>query len=139
MIKVARKALRIDGGGGNDHFQIGTTRQQLAQVAEQEIDVQAALVRLIDNDGVVLHQQPILLDFRQQNTISHQLDLGGVADLIVKTHLIADAAAERGFQLLGDTVRHGARRQTARLGMADQPFHPAPQRQTNFRQLSRFT
>ena len=138
IMEVARKALRIDGRRGNDDFQIGTARQQLAQVAEQEIDIQAALVRLIDNDGVILQQQTILLNFRQQDAVSHQLHLRGVADLIVKAHFIADAAAERGFQLLGDAVGDGARRQTTRLRMADQPFNAASQRQTDFWQLSGF-
>ena len=64
-------------------------------------------MRFIDNDGVVLHQQAILLDLRQQNTVGHQLDL------------IADTAARLRLQLLGDTVGHGSRGQTARLGMAD--------------------
>ena len=53
IVEVAREALRIDGGRGDDELQIRAPGQQPLQIAEQEIDVQAALVRLVDDDGVV--------------------------------------------------------------------------------------
>ena len=40
-------------GRGDDHLQVGPARQDLPQVAEQEVDVQAALVRLVDDQRVV--------------------------------------------------------------------------------------
>ncbi len=95
-------------------------------------------MRFIDDQRVVLHQQAVLLNFRQQDTVGHQLDQGIFSHLIVEAHLVADAAAERGFQLVGDAVGDGAGRQAARLGMADQPFHPAPQFQADLRQLGGF-
>ncbi len=76
-------------------------------------------MRFIDNDGVVLHQQAILLDLSQQNTVGHQLDHGVVADVIAKADLIADTAARLRLQLLGDTVGDGSRGQTTRLSMTD--------------------
>ena len=96
-------------------------------------------MRFIDNDGVVLHQQAILLDLRQQNTVGHQLDHGVVADVIAKPDFIADATARLRLQLLGDTVGDGSRGQTTRLGMADQPFQPAAQLHADFWQLGGFT
>ncbi len=96
-------------------------------------------MRFINNDGVVLHQQAVLLDLRQQDTVGHQLDLSGITDLIVKTHLIANAATEAGFQLVGDAIGHGARRQTSWLRMANQPGNAPAQLQTNLRQLGGFT
>ncbi|MDT4836535.1 hypothetical protein FQZ97_702390 [compost metagenome] len=48
------KALRIDGGRGDDHLQVGPLRQDLAQVADQEVDVQAAIDRQILGSCVVL-------------------------------------------------------------------------------------
>ncbi|CCJ85821.1 putative periplasmic protein kinase ArgK and related GTPases of G3E family [Cronobacter dublinensis 582] len=138
VIKVARETLRIDGRRGDDDFQIRALWQQLAQVAQQEVDIQAALVRLIDDDSVVLHQQPVLLDFRQQNTVGHQLNHRVVTDVVAKAHFISDAAARLGLQLFGDAVSDGARSQTTRLGMADKPFHPAAQLHADFRQLGGF-
>ena len=139
IIEMARKTLRIDGRGGDDNFQIRTARQQFFQIAEQKIDVQTAFVRFIDNDGVILHQQTILLNFRQQDTVGHQLHHGVVADVIAKAHLITDASARLRLQLFRDTVRHRSCRQTTRLGVANQPFHSTPQFHTDFRELSGFT
>ena len=135
---MLREAFRVDGRGGDDDFQIRATRQQLFQVAEQEVDVQAALVRFVNDDGVVLHQQAILLDFRQQNTVGHQLDHGVIADVVAESHLITNAATRLRLQLFGNTVGDGARRQTTRLGVANQAFDPAAQLHTDFRQLGGF-
>jgi hypothetical protein len=76
--KVLRKAVRIDGGRGHDDLQVRPARQDLAQVAQQEVDVQAALVRLVDDDGVVGLEQRVGLRLGQQDAVGHQLD-GGVA------------------------------------------------------------
>ena len=79
-------------------------------------------MRFVNDDGVVLHQQAILLDFRQQNTVGHQLDHGVIANVVAESHLVTDAAARLRLQLFGNTVRHGACRQSTRLGVANQPF-----------------
>ena len=54
----------------------GAARQQPLQVAEQEIDVEAALVRLVDDDRVVRAQKRIALRLGQQDAVGHQLDVG---------------------------------------------------------------
>ena len=87
----------------------------------------------IDDDGVVLHQQTILLNFRQQNTVGHQLDHSVVADVIAEADFVANAAARLRLQLFGNTVSDGTRRQTTRLSMTNQPFQPTPQFHTDFR------
>jgi hypothetical protein len=58
---MLREALGIERGRGDDHLEIRPLRQQLAQVAEQEIDVEAALVRLVDDQRVVGRQQRVAL------------------------------------------------------------------------------
>jgi hypothetical protein len=50
---MLRKALGVDGRRGDDDLQVGPARQQLLEIAEQKVDVQAALVRLVDDDRVV--------------------------------------------------------------------------------------
>lgn len=55
--EMAGEALGVDGGRGDDDFQVGTARQQLLEIAQQEVDVQAAFVRLVDDDGVVAAQE----------------------------------------------------------------------------------
>ncbi len=40
-------------------------------MAEQKVDVQAAFVGFIENDGVIFREVRIALRFRQQNAIGH--------------------------------------------------------------------
>ena len=49
----------------------GSTR---LQHAEQEIDVETALVRLVDDQRVVAAQQPVVLQLAQQDAVRHHLD-----------------------------------------------------------------
>ena len=51
--EVARETLRVDGCGGDDDLQIRALRQDALEVAEDEVNVQAAFVRLVDNEGGV--------------------------------------------------------------------------------------
>ncbi|CSB38826.1 Uncharacterised protein [Vibrio cholerae] len=103
---MLREALRVDGRRGDDDFEIGTTRQKLLEIAQDKVDVEAALVRFIDNDGVVLVKETIVLDLRQQDTVSHQFDLSLIRDLIGKANFIAHKATELGFHLFGNAVCH---------------------------------
>ena len=51
--EVLREAFGVDRRGGDDQLQIRALWQQVFQVPQQEVDVQAAFVRLIDDDRVV--------------------------------------------------------------------------------------
>ncbi len=51
------EALGLDGGRGDDDLEVGPAGQQLGQVAEDEVDVEAALVGLVDDDRVVGRQR----------------------------------------------------------------------------------
>ena len=68
---MARKPLGINRCRGDDQLQVWSLWQQLLQIAQQEIDIQAALMRLINNDRVVLAQQRITLSLGQQDAIGH--------------------------------------------------------------------
>ena len=91
-----RTVLRLDGRRGDDHLQVRPARQQLAQVAEQEVDVEAALVRLVEDQRVVAQQPAVALDLGEQDAVGHQLDQGAVADLVGEPDRVADRLAERG-------------------------------------------
>ena len=119
-------------------FKSGRRGSQLFQVAQEEVDVQAAFVCFIDDNRVVGGEITVGLGFCQQDTVGHQLDAGIARGVIGKAHFIADRAADFGFQLFGNPLCHGTRGQTARLGMPDQPRHPAPEFQTNLGQLRGF-
>ncbi|WP_287879597.1 DEAD/DEAH box helicase, partial [Aquitalea sp.] len=74
VAEVCGEALRLDGRGGDDHLQLRALRQQPAQVAEQEVDVEAAFVCLVEDDRVVREQLAVTLDLGEQDAVGHQLD-----------------------------------------------------------------
>ena len=121
------EAFCVYGCRGDDDFQIGAAWQELFQVAQEEVDVQAAFVRFVDDNRVVGGEITVCLGFRQQDAVGHQLDAGIARGVVGEAHFIADRAADFGFQLFGNTLCHGTRGQTARLGMPDQARRPAPE------------
>ncbi len=135
--EVHGEALRIDGRGGNDELEIRSARQQTLQIAEQDIDIEAALVGLVDDQGVVLVEQPILLDLGEQDAVGHQLDRGLRAHPVVEAHLVPDQPAGGPAELLRDPIRQGARGDAPRLGVTDPPGEPASELQTELGQLGR--
>ena len=93
--KMRGKPVGVDGGRGHDDLQVGPAWQDLAQVTEQEVDVQAAFVRLVDDQRVVLAQQRVGLRFGQQDAVGHQLDTGTGAQPVLKAHLESDHVTQR--------------------------------------------
>ncbi|CAN5829299.1 hypothetical protein BH20ACT6_BH20ACT6_08360 [soil metagenome] len=105
------------------------------QVAEQEVDVEAALVRLVDDDGVIAPQQWVALDLGDQDAVGHQLDQAVVADLVGETDRIADDAAQLGGHLLGQPLSDAARGDPPRLRVPDVAAPSVPQLEQHLRQL----
>ena len=141
--KVLGKAVGVDGGRGDHDFEVRAARQDLAQVAQQEVDVQAAFVRLVDDDGVIRLQQRVGLGFGQQNAVGHELDRGVSGEAVLKPHLETDHLAQRGFEFFGNALGHRTGRNTSGLGVANHAGAfaglgiqlAAPQHQRNFGQL----
>src|SRR5215471_9563626 len=129
------EALRIDRGRGDDDLEVGPGGQQPLQVAQDEVDIQAALVSLIDDEGVVAQQLPVLLHLGQEDSVRHHLDEGVVAGLIGEPHLVADRRTDLGAELVGDPLRHGARRDPPGLGMPDLAGDATAEFQADLRQL----
>ena len=117
--------MSVDRGRGDDDFEVGSARQQLAQVAEQEVDVQAAFVRLVDDDAVVGPQQRVGLGFGQQDAVGHELDRGVAAQAVLKAHLVANHLAQRRLEFFSDALGHARGRNAPRLCVADQGAAPA--------------
>ena len=138
IVEVLGEALKVDGGRGDNDFQVGTARQQDFQVAQQEVDVQAAFMGLVDDDRVVTLEVAVVLGFGQQNTVSHQLDQGVGVALILEPNLIPHQRAQRRTQFFGDPAGNAARGDSPRLGMTDQAVLPTANFQTDFRQLRGF-
>ncbi|CRH67735.1 Uncharacterised protein [Chlamydia trachomatis] len=72
--EVLSETLRVDRRRGDDDFQIWARRKQASQIAQDEVNVQAAFVGLVNNQCVVATKQWIGLDFCQQNAVGHQFD-----------------------------------------------------------------
>ena len=114
------KALCIDGGRGHDDLQVRPARQDLAQVAEQEIDVQAAFMRLVDDQRVIGFQQRVALCFSEQDAVGHQLDRAVAAQAVLKPDLEAHHFAERRFEFFGNAFGHAAGGNPARLRVTNE-------------------
>ena len=135
VVEVLREALGVDGRRGDDDLEVGAARQQLLEVAEDEVDVEAALVGLVDDEGVVLAQRAVGLDLGQQDAVGHQLDQRVLPGLVGEPHLVPDGVAELGLQLAGDPVGDRARCQPARLRVADLAADAAAELEADLRQL----
>ena len=118
--RSGRRSAGVDGRRRDDELEVGAAGQQVREVAEQEVDVEAALVGLVDDDRVVAAQQAVALQLGQQDAVGHELDQRVLADLVGEAHRVADEVAELGAQLLGDAGGHRAGRQPAGLGVPDE-------------------
>ena len=141
--EMARETIRIDRRRRDDDLQVRARGQQARHVAQDEVDVQAALVGLVNDERVVAAQHRIRLNLRQQDAVRHELDEGRGADLVRETHLVADhlaALAAHGLaQLVGDAIRDRTRREPARLGVPDHAGDATAQLHADLRQLRRLT
>ena len=133
--EVLAEALRVDRRRGDDHLEVGAAGEQLREVAEQEVDVEAALVRLVDDQRVVAAQQPVLLDLGEQDAVGHQLDQRVLARVAGEAHLVADDVAVLRAQFLRDPLGDGARRDPPGLGVPDRPGHAAAELEGDLGQL----
>ena len=127
-VEVLGEPVHVDGRAGDDQLEVRPARQQPLEVAEQEVDVEAALVRLVDDDRVVAAQVAIALQLGEQDAVGHQLDPAALRRPVGEPHLVADQVAELGAELVGDPLGHGPGRDPARLGVADHlaPFGERP-------------
>jgi hypothetical protein len=135
--EVLRKALGIDRRRSDDQLQVAPLRQQLLEIAEQEVDVQAALVRLVDDQRVVLFEPGVALRLGEQDAVGHQLDEGIGRAAVAETDLVADQAAGFALQLLRDARRRRPRGDPPRLRVADQASRSAAEFETDLRDLRR--
>ncbi len=135
IAEVAGEPVRVDRRRGDDHLEVRTPGQQLGEVAEQEVDVEAALVGLVDDEGVVAAQQAVLLDLGEQDAVGHELDERVVARPAGEAHLVADGVRAGRAELLGDALGDRAGGDAPRLGVPDGAQDPAPGLERDLGQL----
>ena len=117
--KVLGETLWVDGGRGNDEFEIWPLGQDLFEITQQEVNVEAAFVCLIDDDGVVVFQKSVALESIEQDTVGHDFDLGFWARLISEAHLVANKATEFYLELFGNTFCYCPGCDTPGLGVSN--------------------
>ena len=105
---------------------------------EEEVDVQRALVRLVDDDRVVAAQQRIALHLGEQHAVGEKLDDRVTRGLVVETDLAPDLAPPLHAEFLGHAARDGQRRHAPRLRTGDAPERAAPGGEAHFRNLRGF-
>ena len=76
VAEVPREAVRVDRRRRDDQLQVGPLREDPREVAEQEVDVEAALVRLVDDHRVVAAQQAVALDLGDEEAVGQQPQAG---------------------------------------------------------------
>src|SRR4051794_2194406 len=119
VVEVRREALRVDRRRGDDQLQVRALGQQPPEVAQQEVDVEAALVRLVDDHRVVAAQQPVVLDLGEQQPVGHETHARVAARAVAEAHRVADLGAERDLELVRDPLGDRARGEPPRLGVRD--------------------
>ena len=131
------KTRRVDRRRGDDQPQFGPLGEQPFQVADEEIDVQRALVGLVEDDRVILVEVRVALRLGQQDAVGHQLNEALRPDRLGEADLVAHVATQGRADLLGDPRGHTPRGDPPRLRMTDQAGHTAAHVQTDLGQLRR--
>ena len=129
------ETLRVDGGRGDDDLQVGTSAAKLMQVPKEEINVEAALVSLVDDDRVVCAQVTIVIELRQKDSIGHDLDQCVLGHPVVEAHSETDCLADTAAELFGYSLGNSPGSEPARLSMADQPADAPACLEQQLRQL----
>ncbi|GAA1998587.1 hypothetical protein GCM10009755_02400 [Brevibacterium samyangense] len=135
--EVLGEGLRVDRRRGDDDLELGTFRQESGEEAHEEVDVEAAFVRLVDDDDLVVAQQRVVLEFGEEDAVRHHLDPGVLLDLRGETHLIADALPELLAEFLREATGDRAGGDPARLGVADHPGDTEAEFEADLRDLGR--
>ena len=95
---MVSESFRVDCCRRDDQFQIWPLRQQTVQISQQKINIQTALMSLVDDDGVIAAQKPVRSGFTQEDSIGHQLHERLWACGIRETDLIAHLLTSGGPQ-----------------------------------------
>ena len=134
--EVLSKSSRVNRGRGDDHLEVGPLGQQLFEIAEDEVDVQAAFVRLVDNQRVIPPQHPITLDLGQQDAVRHHLDPRPLAHLIRESDGVTNVVADLRSEFISNALADRAGSHAAGLGVPDQAGNATPRFQAQLRDLS---
>ena len=138
VVERLAEGFRVDRRRGDHDLQLGALVAQGAQMPEEEIDVERAFVRLVDDDRVVAAQERIALHLGEQHAVGEKLDDRIAGGLVVEPDLTADLAAPLHAEFLGHAARDRERGHAAGLRARDAPQRTAPGGEAHFRNLRGF-
>ena len=87
-VEVRGEPLGVDRRRGDDDLEVGPTGEQPGEVAQDEVDVETALVGLVDDQRVVPGQVAVTRQLGEQDPVGHELDQRVLADLIAEADLV---------------------------------------------------
>src|SRR5260221_4360651 len=134
-VEKLRDALGVDGGRGDNDLELRAHRHESLHVAQEEIDVEAPLVGLVDDDRVVGAQLAVRMRLGEEDSVGHHLHDGVGAGRVLEADLVADEALGRAGELLREAVGEASRRDAPRLRAADEACGAAPEREADLRDL----
>ena len=137
LVEGVREHGGVDRRRGDHDLEILPSPDQQPQVPEQEIDVQAPLVGLVDDDRVVFEQVRIVLYLGKQYAVGHHLDAGLGHGLVREADLAPDFPSPGRAEFLGDAARDRQRGDAPRLRARDASVHAPARFETDPGQLRR--
>ncbi len=126
LVEGLDELLGVERRRSDDHLELGAGRQERPGEPQEKIDVQAALVGFVDDQGVVFEEVVVGLRLGQEHAVGHDLDVGFPRRPVLEADLVAHRAAEGLAELFGDAIGDGHGGDPARLGAGDHPGHAAP-------------
>jgi hypothetical protein len=117
-VDMGRDAIAIERRRHDEQPAFEACEQQ----AEQEIDIEAALVKLVEHDGVEAAE---LVEGPQRDARRGEDNAARLARAVLVAHAVAHGPPERHALELGDALGQGAAGDAARLDDGDAPAEPA--------------
>ncbi|CAB4851254.1 unannotated protein [freshwater metagenome] len=107
--------------------EVWTTRQDLLEIPEQEVNGETSFMGLVNDDRVVAFKETIIRDRGEQDAVGHHLHERAVARVIGEAHLVSDRSPDLDAKLFGHPIGNGSCRDPSRLRVADLPSDSTPE------------
>ena len=104
LAEVLGEDLGVDRRRGDDDLELGPRLEDALEEPEDEVDVEAPLVGLVDHDDAVAREGRVELHLLEEDPVGHDLDGRRVARLVLEAHLVADEARDLDAELPRDEV-----------------------------------
>ncbi len=137
LVEECRKFGGVDGRRGDDQLELRPLRQNGFQHSEDKIDVEAALMGLIHDQGVVGSQLAVALRLGQQDPVGHDFDVGFGPGGVLKADFMPHHTAGGRAEFFGQAAGQAGGGDPAGLGAPDLALQAATGRQAEFGDLGR--